>query len=523
MPVELLRDSLKLDQMIGQESAQAIIEGDILVPDTKPDITRVLSVDGTIYITKYTMEENKIIAEGNIQFKILYVSEGGSQPLYSVDSSTGFKQSIELEGIGAHMTSDVTAEIEHIDYTINNERKIGVKAVVNLSATVVEEKNVEVTRELNGLEDIELLKETIQYTDVVGTNSSDTLVKDTFEIEEDLEGIKEVLKWDARVLEREVKVTDGKVIVGGTLLVDLLYVTDDELSLNIFKKELPFTHFVEIQGTYSDMKAKINMGVEEVYTEVKENIQGERKIVEIEAIVRIQAKVMETETREVIVDAYSPSQLLKIEKNQMILKENMGLNRSYMLLRETLDIPANHPPVKEVFSIQCKPICTDYQLVEDKALIEGVVEANVIYTSEEDLQPLYSFNQEIPFRQAVDLEGLSVTMEADIEMFVEQVDYDLINGEQIEIKVNIGATCEAYQYKTIEVIHEVMELQEDVDISKRPSLTVYFMQSEDSLWKVAKKYHTTVKQILESNGIENPEAVKAGDQLIIEKVHHFKF
>lgn len=524
MPVELQKDMFTVDQVIGQETAQAIVEGDILVPDIKPDITRVISVNGAMEVTKKEVVDNKINVDGILKFKILYVSDKGEEPLYSIDSSTVFKQSIPVEGITSKMRGEVQGALEHIDYIINNERKIGVKAIINLVGTGIEASQQQVAREIGGLEDIQVLKEEFKYSEIVGEAVSETLVKDTFEIEEDAPPVKEILKYNAVAVEKETKITDDKVIAAALMLVEFLYIADDETnSLNIFKKEIPFTQFTELPNIDSEMKYKIKLNVEELHTEIKENIQGDKRIIEVEAVAKSEVKVIDTRSREMIVDAYSPSKRLKVNKNQVRIKENIGMNRSHVMLRETLDVPGTQPEIQRLFSVQVRPILSDYHIVEDKAVVEGILEASVIYVSEEDLQPLYSFSQEIPFRHYVDIDGLTEDMEANIDLQLEEVDYYLVNGNQVDIKATVGATCEAYAHKNIEVIDSIEELEEQIDFSKKPSLTVYFMQPGDTLWQVAKKYQTTVKQILESNQLTDVGEINAGDYVLIEKVHNFKF
>ena len=180
MSVELIKDVLKFEQVVDENVAQAIVEGDILVPDTKPDITRVLSADARVKLSKQEVQDGKIIVEGITYFKILYVAEKEDQPLYSVDSSAGFKQDIEVEGIDAETQSQVIAEVEHISFTVNNERKVGIKVIINLIGKCIEEKVVEITKDLEGLDDIQVLKETFEYTDTVGISKSETLIKDGF-------------------------------------------------------------------------------------------------------------------------------------------------------------------------------------------------------------------------------------------------------------------------------------------------------------------------------------------------------
>lgn len=255
MPVELLRDTMTTDIVIAEDTAQAIIEGDILVPDIKPDIYRVISVDGGIQINKLEAGENKVTTEGSIKFKILYVSDKGDAPLYSIDSSTAFKQTMNVEGVNSNSLTNVDATIEHIDYTINNERKVGVRVVVSLRATARISSQREITRDVAGIDDIQVLRESLKYSEVVGESSSETLVKDTYEINEEYPGIKEIVNWKATAVERETKITEGKVIVGGNINIELLYIADDyDGTLSIFKQVIPFTHFVEIPKAEAHMK-----------------------------------------------------------------------------------------------------------------------------------------------------------------------------------------------------------------------------------------------------------------------------
>ncbi|ABW17847.1 DUF3794 and LysM peptidoglycan-binding domain-containing protein [Alkaliphilus oremlandii] len=523
MSVELIKDVLKLEQVIGENIAQTIVEGDILVPDTKPDITRVLSATGKVQLTKQEIGENKITAEGVTYFKILYVSEKGDQPLYSIDSSTEFKQSIDIDGVTPQMKGEVTAEVEHIDFTINNDRKIGIKAIINLASKVIEEKSIEITKDIAGIEDIQVLKESFQYTDTAGYSKSEALIKDGFEMMEEEYEIKEVLKWDLAVIERESKITDGKVIVGGVANIEFLYIDDDyDNPLKVIKREVPFTHFVEIPNIFGDMTYHLKLTPKELYYDIKENIRGERKIVEIESIIQADVKVMDTQSKEFLVDTYSPSQNLQISKKQMVLRESIGMSRSNVLLRETMDTPYGQPPISEVFSVNIRPILTDYTALENKMAIEGILEATVLYKAIEGAQSLYSFMQEIPFRYHGDLYGLNEDMEAEVDLFVEEITYNVINGEQVDVKVSIAALCKGYCNKSIDIISEIDVLEEDTNSLKQPSLTVYFMKDGDTLWNVAKRYHTTVQQIMETNQIEDPAAVKVGENIIIEKVHNFK-
>ncbi|QZY55462.1 DUF3794 and LysM peptidoglycan-binding domain-containing protein [Crassaminicella profunda] len=524
MAVELMRDLLKIDQVIGEGDTQALVEGEILVPDVKPDISRILSVDGNINITGKEAVADKIVVDGVVNFKILYASEGGEYPIYSMNASAGFSQNIDIAGTAGEMDIQVIADVEHIDFNIINERKIAVKTVVNLLGKSIEPSKIEVLRGVEGLDDLQILRKTVSYNDIVGNNQSETIVRESFEIDENLPEIAEILKCDAFAVEKEKQVTDGKVIINGVVKTNTLYVGDDDRnSLFLLKHEIPFTHFVEVTGAMKDMDSKATLRTDEVYTDVKENIDGDRRIFEIEAMVKIDASVNDVEEKEVVIDAYSPSKLLKMDKREITFHQTVGKNTSNMVVKEMMDIPSDEPEIFKVFSVNAKPVITDVNLVEDKNIIEGIIEADVLYISQEKDQSARSFHQEIPFRHFVEVIGAKENMKADVDLHINDIDYNLINPEQIEVKVNLGATCGVSKKLQMDVLVDAEELEEMIDLSKRPSMTIYYVQPGDTLWKIAKRYHTTVDDLVQTNNIQNPEKLIAGEQIVIQKTFKYKF
>lgn len=524
MSVELIRDLLKIDQVKGENQTQALVEGDILVPDIKPDISNVLTVEGAANITKKEIQQDKIVVDGVVNFKILYTTENGEQPMYSMNASAGFNQHIDMPGIRPDMMGEVAAEVEHVDFQITNERKLAVKSVVNLSAKVLDSARMEVLREIYGLEDVQVLRNKIHYNDLVGTNHAETIVRETFEVDENLPEIREILRCEAVAVEKETKVTDGKVIISGIVKANTLYLGEDERNPMIqLKHEIPFTHFVELNGAMKDMDSKINMKVDDIFTEVKENLDRDRKLFDVEATVKIAVSVFDQEEKEVIIDAYSPSKKLKVEKKPVIFQQTLGKNTANMIVRETLDIPENQGDAFKILSVNTRPVLTDYSLTEDKTIIEGVIEADVLYLSQGKDQKVHSFQQEIPFRHFVEIPGTKENMEADIDLKVFDVDFSLINPEQVEVKLNVGASCVVKKNAQIEVLVNAEELEEVVDTTKTPSITIYFVQPGDTLWKIAKRYNTTVENIVKTNEIADPNHIMPGNQIIIQKTYEYKF
>jgi spore coat assembly protein SafA len=44
---------------------------------------------------------------------------------------------------------------------------------------------------------------------------------------------------------------------------------------------------------------------------------------------------------------------------------------------------------------------------------------------------------------------------------------------------------------------------------------IYIVQRGDTLWKIAKRYNTTIDAIVRANNIKNPDLIVPGQKLII--------
>jgi len=93
----------------------------------------------------------------------------------------------------------------------------------------------------------------------------------------------------------------------------------------------------------------------------------------------------------------------------------------------------------------------------------------------------------------------------------------MAGGEEIEIKASISLDTICFVKLTENVIKDmkIENLEENV-YSDIPSIIGYVVKDEDCLWDIAKKYHTTIDTIKNSNKMQN-DYVKLGDKLILVK------
>ncbi|MBA1334817.1 MAG: hypothetical protein HPY66_0437 [Firmicutes bacterium] len=517
MALELVRDLIRIDQVMGEEVTQAMVEGDVVVPDSKPDVDKILSVNGWVVITDKEVVEDRIILEGAVNVKTLYISREGDQPLYYMEGSFGFTQQIELSGINSRMDAEVHAEIEHLDCTTVNSRKLNAKCVLNFSGKVVDRSQIDVIKDVKGVQDIQVLRDYVEVSDTIGENSSHATVRQEFQIPADQPAVKEILKTDVVIGEREERIAEDRLNVHGVLKITTLYVGEGEdSSINTVKYQIPFSHYVDIPGAIPGMSQRVKYSIEDFYSTVRENEEGLRRNIEYEVVVKAEGKVEAVQQMEILVDAYSPTVNLNVRKSSLKLKKTLDSIVEEIVVKEEIDLPGNCPGVVEVCDIEAVPVLTDFGISDDCIVIEGLLCVKVLYVTENYEYKLYLYEDEIPFRHTAELPEYGCQMDVDVDLYLEDFQYRTLSPDLLEIKGRVKVQANVSKSFSKEVLMDVEEAAE-AEVRPGASIVVYVVQPGDTLWKVAKKYSTTIEELVKINELEEPDKLVPGQKLIISR------
>ena len=82
-------------------------------------------------------------------------------------------------------------------------------------------------------------------------------------------------------------------------------------------------------------------------------------------------------------------------------------------------------------------------------------------------------------------------------------------------KIKIVSYCNNnFKFEFVDNVSEI-ENDEKEDLY---SLVIYFVKKDDTLWKIAKKFRTSVDEIVNVNNIEDENYLEIGKKLYIPKV-----
>lgn len=513
--MEIIKDTLKVEEQKGFEEIESLIETEIYLDQTKAEVGEILWTDGKVEILSTKIIADKILVNGLLKIKVIYRSKEEELNIYTLETNRDFREEIEIEGIKETMIGEVKANLEYIEYQLEDERKISLVALVKLSGKVEETNMVEIIEGLSGADNLQLLKEKIKYNDVLMRDESYALIKEAFEIGEAQPEIEEILKLDLHPYEKEYSISADRIIVSGIVECSIIYFGDNKL--NSIKREIPFTHFIELADIQYDSKCQLNMEVVSGEYEIRENLEGSLKIIDLELKVKINSKVYNQKEKEVIIDAYSTNRKVNLQAEEIRIMENI----KDIVNRENISKEIAGDFFKEIYLIESNSTIIDSQYVEDKVLVEGILSLNIYYLDniEEDIKTV---KEEIPFKSYITAEGLDSHVIINTETSLEELNYSL-RDNILHIDGTIKNHVFINRERRINIITEIEETDEIIDKKNRPSIIIYMVQKDDILWDIAKRYNTTVEEIIESNNILSPTSLMPGEKIIIEKKVEMEF
>ncbi|SHI52089.1 DUF3794 and LysM peptidoglycan-binding domain-containing protein [Lutispora thermophila] len=518
MPVELIKNPLKLCRIIGQEISSTVVEEDINVPDVSPDVYKILYPSARVIIKNSETAGDKVMIDGQVLMNVLYAADMEGRPLNCINISADFSHSIEVPGAKPRMKEWVDVVIQHVESEIINSRKIRIRVIMDINCMVEDIFDMELPVDARGAADIQVLRESFGVKELAGLMKDKYTIKEEMELSPEKPAVDEVLKTDFKAAIKDLVTMDGKLQISGSLCFTLLYKSSNDGSIENFEGEIPFTEYIEMPEAESNMESIADLQLKDCYLDVYENDEGQNKKISVNANMDLIGKTYKDLAPDILNDLYSPTSELEMEKEDYVFDEFMGRAINSTVIKESLSINPKSPEIEKVCSMDARVIVNEVKVMDDKVAVEGTLDVDCIYASSFSGEPMNALKDQYPFRTVLDLYGVNTEMNARVACNIDSITFSAISNTIVDFRIIIITIVDAYNKRTKKLIDKVEEKEGIVlDYNTLPAVTVYVVGKNDTLWKVAKKYNTTVDAIAKVNNIENPDKINEGDKILIMK------
>ena len=516
--MELIKKNIHMNKLKCKSSLQLTLDEDFNVPDVKPDISKIIKEQGDIKINEIKAMNGKLLIKGALGFNVLYLSDEDHRPLHNISGEIPFDEVVNMEQTCADDEPILKWELEDLTTGLINSRKLSVKSIVQLNVAVEELYDEETAVMIEGPEDIQYINKKIEVTDVCVDKKDTFRIKDEIIIPSNKGNILNLLYTDIGLNNVEVRLLDERFSIKGIIPVFVLYESEnEENSMEYYETEIPFSGVVDCSGCIEDMIDDITFNILSKSIEIKPDLDGEERVLDIEVILDMNIKVYQIEEPEILCDVYSPCKEITPIVRDAVYENLVIKNNSKYRISDRIRVPENQPKILQICHAN-GVIKIDDIIPEGSELgVEGVLEVSILYISDDDRSPLNSVKGAIPFAQAIELKGMKPDSNYDIKPRIDQLSVMMLDGDEIEVKATMNLNTIVFDKIAEQIITDIEVAELDLEkLQEMPGIIGYVVKSDDTLWKIAKKYYTTVDSIMSINDLED-DNIKVGDKLIIMK------
>lgn len=514
--MELIKKNIHMNRQKGNAVSQITLDDDFIVPDTMDDVSQVLLDNGDIQIESTKIQGEKIIVKGKLSFRVLYRKAGGG--LQALGGEVPFDESINVPDLSDHDYTQISWNLEDLNTSMINSRKLSIKAMITLEARVESLYDAEAAVDIEtNNEQVEVLKRNIDVAAIAVRR------KDTYRIKEDIQisgnkpNIENVLWQEMKLRSVNCRPMDGKVHLDGELMVFVIYAGEGEHTpIQWVEESIPFSGDVELPEAEEDMIPAIGVRLLHRDIEMKPDYDGEMRELEVDAVLELDMKLYEEQSIELLSDMYSTNREMILDTGTACFERLLTKNVCKCKVAEQIKLQKPERILQICHSGGVVKV-DEAEVKEDGLHIDGVLEVSLLYLTDDDAEPIGASVEMVPFHCVIEADGINKESVYQLNPGLEQMTAVMLGGDSVEIKAVIAADLLVLQPVCEQVIAGVKV--EPLDVKKlrqMPGIVGYIVQPGDTLWNIAKKFHTTVDNIMETNGLMDSE-IRPGDKLVLVK------
>lgn len=496
-------------ECVVENTAEQVLEMEVSLAEYHGEIMQILKCIPDIKIMSKQVTSNKIIIDGYVNFKIIYISKENKN-INCYEQNMSFNKSIDLNNEYKDHIVDVDYKIDYLNCRAINERRIDLRGSIIFNTKTYYTKNLAISVNMD-CNTIQQRLESIAYNPTISLKEKLFTMNEIINLNvEDVDDIV-ILRCDNKMNLFDYKCIKNKVIVKGECIINLAYLEnkyDEEIKYHT--QIININQIVDVDGVYESCECIISSKLLSCVFDKTEKTEDKDSEILINLYSSIIVKAYEERTISYINDIYSTKYEIDFNKEKTVLEQ----------ITSKKDVKLSKTVVIDDFVLQGSEIIDFYIDIVSKETT--VNQDNLIFNVTYEFNCFYKNNEnEILFSSKTKI----ISYEFDKEEFLD-IENSYINIVKFEFKytqrdtsveINIDLTSNFNISKKIDIefINKVdIDNDKEKDNIQNNTLTIYYGDKGELIWDIAKKYNTCVNEILKQNNLES-EYLKERTMLLI--------
>lgn len=529
--MELTTRNIHTYGVLCRSDMQITLEDDVNVPDTKPDIDQLIKTRGEIQITSATPADGKVNLRGTLNFSLLYITTEDIRPVQCMRGQIPIEESINMDNLSPDRDVACHFDLEDCQANLINSRKLNLRALISFHCCQEEEcelaAGTDIVSEEASRAEMEQLsspdglhKRFAQFslTQLANRKQDIFRLKDEIPLPKGKPNIDTILYSEITPQNMQNRIADNGIRFTGDLLVFLLYIPEnEERRLEYLETEIPFDEIVSCDYCNPDMISDVEYLDSHKELQLQTDEDGENRILDLEWTLKLKIKFYQDETFDYLEDAYSTACTLQLTQQEIQTNRLLLKSQSIVRVSDHIHINQDNDTMLQICNTTGTVQMDEQEIIENGISIEGAVELDTLYLTDNDARPLAVAKGTIPFTHTIEIPGISPEDDYELQSNISQISVMMLDGQELEAKVVLTLCVLVFTHQNEQIITQIREQPLDIEhIQAMPGLVGYIAEEDGSLWNIAKEYNTTVESIMLLNELET-DHVSSGDHLLLLK------
>ncbi len=482
----------------GRVFAQITLDDDYIVRDNKPDVVRVIYSKGDVKIEDAKGGNQALWITGKLVFSTLYQSDDENHRLESITGEIPFQEKLVMDEVEETEDLSINVQIEDLSIGIINSRKLAIRAVLNMEAKILEERNGEIACGVPEEYNYEQKITEIPVLCLVDNKKDVMYIQRELPLPNSRTNIGELVFYQADFRNEEIHLMDERIQVQMDVQLWILYRSEITGEYECYETVVPISGEIDSSQIFGDEIFWAKIVPLEVQVEPRSDYDGEARMLGLEMSFSIDVQIYREEVCQNLQDTYSLDSELVLEREQIPINQLLMKNVSKIRLMEQQQIEPRQERILQICGSSGIITIDRIQKRENGVQVEGLLNVHILYATTEDEMPFAHTSGQIPFEQFVEIDGFTEEVSVWADAKVEQLQVSLMDNTEYEIKAVLEIGILALKKNYISNILSIEEMPMDVErLLRQPGIIGYVRKEGEDMWDVAKKYHATPENILE--------------------------
>lgn len=508
MDLTVNKEMVTINEVIFDGVVELPVESDFMLPDYCPDVIRVLKCSLLPVVTSHQSTGEKLIIDGMAVFKIIYISE--DECIRNYEHKIPFSKTITLKNNVDSPIITASATANYVNCRAVSHRRLDARGAIGISVKAVAQHTENIMCDASGKK-IELRKKKIKNSPVVGNIFRQFSVREELELAAGKPRIVHIINKKVCVQLTDCKIISNKIIIKADINVGVLYISDtDNKTMHKCEFSLPTSQVFDVDGIDENCKSSVVLSVQGCDIELRPDMDDEGCAIDFEALIGADIKVYCHRELVAVSDLYSTDYETSFDTKSVVLENLSSVVDETYKEKNTFDMPDDN--IEEIYDVWGDATLRNCQITPKGMAISSLLKICMLAINAEGKMQYYERVTDSEY--VYDNDEVKGDIVADCNIQIKNCTFEITGIGEVEVECDINIEASVFTQTRENLIVDIKVRDDNLkDHKDQSALTIYYADANESIWEIAKKYNTSVTEILEQNEIS--EETLASRQMLL--------